>query len=299
MVDADEIFRHYLFTDRDRANLKRAGEVLAPYVEDFAQAFYDWLADFPEMRTVFPTKQAVEARSGAMRTWFEEILSGEYDQHYLSRLHHVGSTHVRREIPIHWVAASMDFKRGWMTSTLATEVADPAEREALSRSINKILDINLDVLLSSYHEEQLKRIFLTKRMDSALIRFAERFAYGLNLVLVLALIGLSIGVSALFAYDIYTLIATRDLERGLISALGTLLIIWVIVELMDTEIRYLRGEKFRIEVFVAVALVSIIRELLIASLAHEPVEFVAFLVGAVLVLGVVYFLVSRSSVSTR
>ncbi len=131
-------------------------------------------------------------------------------------------------------------------------------------------------------------------MDSALIVFAERFAYGLNLILILALIGLAIGVITLFASDIFSLLTSRDLETGILTSLGTLLIIWVIIELISTEIKYLRGARFHIEVFVSVALVAIIRELLVSTLVHESLQKLAVLLAAILVLGIVYFLISRT-----
>jgi uncharacterized membrane protein (DUF373 family) len=45
---------------------------------------------------------------------------------------------------------------------------------------------------------------------------------------------------------------------------------------------------------VSVALVAFIRELLIASIAGESLVKLAVFLGAVLVLGVVYFLISRT-----
>lgn len=294
MIRAEDFAQQYFFTDGDRANIERAGKILLPYADHFTQAFYDYVASFPEMVAVLPAKQAAEQRAGQMREWFTNVFTRTHDNRYLAELARVGRTHVKRQIPIHWVTSSMSFKRGYMLEVLEKEVSDDQERLALEKSLNKILDMNLDVLLSSYHEEQLKKTFLTERMDSGLIRVAERFAYGLNLILVLALIGLAVGVSVLFAKEVIGLLTSADLARSTISSLGTLLIIWVIVELVGTEIRYLRGEPFRIEIFVAVALVSVIRELLITTLAHEATPLIAYLMASVLILGIVYYLISKA-----
>ncbi len=298
MVSWGDIVKHYMFTEEDVRNLDAAREVLDPYVPQFTESFYQYLASYPEMGGLFPSKAIVEARANTMARWFTSVLSGKYDNHYIEELRHVGSTHVRREIPIHWVTSSMNFKRQYMSDILRREVPDETKRSRMIDSLNKILDINLDVMTSSYHEEQLKKIFLTERLDSTLIGFADRFAYGLNLLLVLALIGLSIGVTALFVTDIYRLINSPDLVTGIVTALGTLLIIWMIVELLGTEIRYLKGDSFRVEVFVAVALVSMIRELMISTLSHESTETIGLLLAAALILGLVYYLIVRSG-STR
>ncbi|HAS53621.1 MAG TPA: heme-binding sensor globin domain-containing protein, partial [Nitrospiraceae bacterium] len=102
----------------------------------------------------------------------------------------------------------------------------------------------------------------------------------------------------LFVIDVGKLI-NGDLERGIIGALGSLLLLWVIIELMNTEISHLKGGKFHISVFIGVALVTTIRETMIATLKHEKAEMIYYLVAAILVIGVVYWLVVRTEDRTR
>lgn len=294
MVNIEELKRHYFFTKKDEDNLKSIGDMVSPYADPFASDFYDYLSQFPEAMKFFRSQQAIQKRKETITRWMTMLFSGKYDNRYLAELRQIGLAHVKKEIPIHLVAASMNFKRQYLIDILGREVEDEHELHKLTKSLEKILDINLDVMTSSYHEEEIKSMFLTKKMDTALIVFAERFSYGLNLVLVLALIGLSIGVILLFATDIYTLFFTRQLEKGILSSLGTLLVVWVIVELIQTEIKYLRGERFHIEVFVSVALVAIIRELLVSTLTHESTQKILIFLAAILVLGVVYYLISRT-----
>jgi uncharacterized membrane protein (DUF373 family) len=85
-----------------------------------------------------------------------------------------------------------------------------------------------------------------------------------------------------------------DMEKGILSALGTLLIIWMMIELMDNEIKNLKGGKFNILVFIGVIIVALIREILISTMRRDALETQAFLAGTLLILGVVYFLVAKS-----
>lgn len=291
----DDLKKHYLFSQADEENLKKAAEIIFSYEDELANDFYDYLADNPEIAPFFRTPEAVEGRKTTIKEWLHELLSGKYDNRYIQRLEQIGRSHVKRGIPIHWVTASMNFKRQYLLDVLEKEISKPEEFSELSRSLNKMLDINLDVLSSTYHDEEIKKRFLTARMDSALILFAERFTYGINIVLVLALIGLSLSIIGLFASEVYALLTNMaGFETKVLTALGTLLIIWVMIELMSTEIKYLKGERFHIEIFVSVALVAFIRELLIASLAGEQTGKLVLLLSAILILGVVYFLISRT-----
>lgn len=241
------------------------------------------------------TKDASVKRKDSMKEWLLGSLKGPFDNRYLSHLRHVGLKHMKKKIPIHWVTASMNYKREYLYNILDKEVADAPRRSGLTRSLDKILDLNLDIMSSSYHEEEIRQKFLSERLDSNLISFAEKFAYGINVVLVLALLGLSVSIIALFGSELASVFSPGgNITNKILTSLGTLLIIWVMVELIDTEIRYLRGQSFRIEIFISVGLVAFIRELLVSSLGHESVEKLAITLLGVLILGLVYYLVSRT-----
>ena len=100
-------------------------------------------------------------------------------------------------------------------------------------------------------------------------------------------------VLGLFAYDV-TLIFRGDIEKGLLATLGSLLMLWVVIELMDTEVDHLKGGKFSIKVFLSVAMVAVIRKILVASLKSGYVSAQLSLIAALAVLGMVYWIVSKT-----
>ena len=71
------------------------------------------------------------------------------------------------------------------------------------------------------------------------------------------------------------------------------------IELMNTEISHLKGGKFRISIFVSVALVAVIRETMIATLKHEQSEMMVYLIASILVIGFVYWLVTKGEERLR
>jgi len=186
----------------------------------------------------------------------------------------------------------MNFLRLDLQKIIDTEV-EPRVRELSLRAMEKILDLNLDIIARTYHEEEMRRVFLSYRLDNALIRFAHRFTFGLNMLLLLGLLALSLGVVAVLAHDI-SMIFRGSPEKGLVSALGSLLILWLMIELLDAEIDRLQGGAFQLSLFVGVALVAFIRKVLVASLAHESVQVEVLYLGGILILGAIYWLVSRT-----
>jgi len=82
------------------------------------------------------------------------------------------------------------------------------------------------------------------------------------------------------------------MTHGVIAALGDLLILWTILELLNSQIKFMLGGEFAISSFVSVALAATIREALIASLEQEKtVEFKIALALIIFILGIVFGIV--------
>ncbi len=92
---------------------------------------------------------------------------------------------------------------------------------------------------------------------------------------------------------------------GFFHALGSLFILWTLSTLISAEMSYLQTGRTYVRVFVEVAMISVIREMIvqpvqvISSPGHEttfnPIHYGLLLV-ALLVVGIVYRLVSDSTI---
>ncbi len=293
MESIESIKSHYGFVQQDAHNLKSLCSTMERYRQDFVEAFYEYVKEFEHTSRFLKDEQTIRRHQDAIGHWFMALFSGEYGHDYFRELERVGMAHVKINLPAHYVNAAMHFVKRYIDDILDREVKDPQELTHLKRSVDKILDINLDVFTSSYIEEEKRVIFLSQKVETYLVGFARRFSYGLNLVLVLGLVFLGILVMGLFAYDL-THVFEGDIEKGLLATLGSLLMLWVVIELMDTEVQHLRGKKFAIKVFISVALVAVIRKILITTLSTETaIGKQLSLVFAVAVLGVIYWLIAR------
>jgi uncharacterized membrane protein (DUF373 family)/hemoglobin-like flavoprotein len=287
-----ELKDHYRFTDDDAELLKSFQPLAAQHLERFNNEFYDYLYGLPETAAILNRSNRERLREMHSR-WFLSLFEGVYDNHYLNHLTRIGNAHVKVGLNVHFVNAAMNQIRHFLLNLIDCNYSDREQRRILREATEKMLDMHLDVMGSSYREEEMKKVFLSRKVESFLIKATERFTYGLNLVLVLALAGVSVSVVSLFVWDI-TQIFKGDMEKGILSALGELLILWMMIELMDNEIKNLKGGKFNILVFIGVIIVAMIREILISTLRHDDLTTQGFLAGTLLILGIVYFLVSTA-----
>lgn len=292
MISMQELKDHYRFTDDDAELLKAFQPLAAQHLERFSGEFYDYLYGLPETAAILNHSDRDRLREMHDR-WFLSLFDGTYDNHYLNHLTRIGNAHVKAGLNVHFVNAAMNQIRHFLLNLIDCNYSDREQRRILREATEKMLDMHLDVMSSSYREEEMKKVFLSRKVESFLIRVTERFTYGLNLVLVLALAGVSVSVVSLFVWDI-TQIFKGDMEKGILSALGELLILWMMIELLDNETKKLKGGKFNILVFIGVIIVAMIREILISTLRHDDLTTQGFLAGTLLILGVVYYLVSRA-----
>jgi uncharacterized membrane protein (DUF373 family) len=293
MKSFKEIKSHYDFNVEDERLLLSLRTIMDDHVEVVMGALHSWVLRIDETARFFKDEGKQQYVFEAHRKWFQMLFSGIYDTKYYEKLLRIGQTHVKVSVEAHYMNRAINIVRNCCIDILNRNFEDTEERTRLLISVEKILDINLDVITASYIEEELKTFSPAYRVRNALISFSEKFAQTMNLVLVLALIGLTLGVVVLFAMDLKNLV-TVDIEHGIITALGSLLVFWIMIELMNTEIKHLKGGKFRISVFVGVALVAFIRDTLIMALKHEAIEKLYYLIALILTLGVVFWLVTKA-----
>jgi uncharacterized membrane protein (DUF373 family) len=293
MLTMLEIKSHYLFTSEEAETLVSLLPIAEKNRDLMINEFYDYLLGIPESAAYLQDEQLLQRLKQSHGEWFVNLFRGTYDNQYLHNLQRIGQMHVRIGLKAHFVNAAMQVVRRFAVGMIRENFPDREERRKSTEAMEKILDINLDIITASYIEEELKKVFISHSLESKLIKATERFTYGLNLVLVLALVGVSLSLVGLFFWEIAH-VFSGDVEKGILSALGTLLIIWMMIELMDNEIKSLKGGRFNILVFIGVVIVAIIREILISTLRHDILTTQIFLTGTLLILGIVYYLVSRS-----
>jgi uncharacterized membrane protein (DUF373 family) len=293
MESMDEIRKHYGFTVRDEENLQELSRILLPLSETLADDFYKFLLEDPYSASFFTTDEAIKRRRETIISWFKDLLTSPYNNLYLARLMRIGQTHVRIGLKGHYVNTAMNFIRTFCIRQATSAFIDEGLKTDHLESLNKAIDLNLDILTSSYREAELKKVFLSYKAESFMIRMSERLMHGLNLVLLIGLLALALGVVALLGSDVYYAL-TSNLQNGVIKALGSLLILWMMIELLHTQVEVLRGGKFHVRIFLELALVAFIRKLFVASV--EAKDYIAFslLLGGIVILGVIIYLIAKS-----
>ena len=329
--DLERLFLYFEIREKDIKNLQFLGHILLPYKDEFAEAFYDNLMKFPDIKEYIP-EEKLQRLKKTIKEWYERLFSGKYDSEYLLYLLRIAKVHVDEGIPPHYIIVAMNFVSRFCTRRVSEyfkkhgmeffrqyqeeqrKVCDPNKvedlqrfvieelfdrMEELTRSLRKILALNEDVLISYYVDAEMKTFLEAGKVERAAIGFSKKFAVFMDIAILIGLMFLAIFVIALFVSDIMHFFH-GDLAHGLIAALGDLLILWTVLELLNSEIKFMLGGELAVSAFVSVALAATIREALVVSLEHnKPIEFKLGIGVLILILGFVYGIVKWFEVKQR
>jgi uncharacterized membrane protein (DUF373 family) len=290
--DFPAIKADYRFTKEDEALLLKMRPELDACADEFLEGFYEFIWSFGKTADFLKDETVLTRHRGKIRQWYLDLFSGAYGISYFMKLYKIGEIHVKLGLPTHYVNAAFNYVRvftlGRVNKTFHKEV-DLTDR---LKAIEKILDINLDVLTSSYREEEMSRYLSLSGIEKTLLGFLKKTSSYFNYLLAIALVMVAFFAIGLFGYDVYLLFSGQEaIEKGILTILGSLLILWAAIELIHEEMNHLRGGSFALEAFITLAIAALIRKILIFSLSPTKTTDVLLYGALVLCLALAYWLI--------
>ncbi len=295
MESSESIKKIYNFKEIDKDNLESLCPAARQNADNFLDALYSFLSTFPDYNKFLGNTEVRKRHREKFKAWFLELFCGKYDESYIIRTQKIGHVHADMGLPTHYVSATMSFVRNYIHQTILLSCPSEEERINCRESVDKILDINLDILTSSYVDEN--KIYIARtNIESKIVRISSKISYYFDIALILALVFTSFMIFVLFLSDIYNFLrSTSSFESSVINILGAMLIIWTIRELLEEELKRLKGKKFALNIFISLAMAAMLRKILIFSLEPHNSTEVIVLGFLVLILGIVYWLMNKSS----
>ena len=140
--------------------------------------------------------------------------------------------------------------------------------------------------------------------EERLVWALQTFNHLLHVLLAIALVMASLMVLWEFVMAVGRAIQLDQLAHGFLQALGTLFIVWTLSSLISAEINYVQNGVFHLIVFIEVAMITLLRQLIVepvkVATAGQNVEQVfnawhyGLLLASLLVIGILHKLVSSS-----
>lgn len=290
---------HYKFTQGDADVLQQLKPRMEELAEEFIDGFYDYIWGFGQTATFLKNKEIIAYHRGKIKEWFINLFCGKYDMTYFMYLYKIGEIHVKIGLPTHYVNAAFTFVRVFVLKNIENCFVEKEQHVREIRAVEKIIDMNLDVLTSSYREEELSKFLSMSKFEKTILSGLKKFSSYVNFFLAGALAIVAFFAIGLFTYDVYLLFFSDiGIEKGILTVLGSLLVLWAAIELIHEQIKHLQGKGFAIGAFIMLAMAALIRKVLIYSLSSEK-GMELLIVGAVIVgLAIAYWLVGPKKGTT-
>jgi len=147
------ILKNYKFYNEDATNLKSLKPLIYSYKEDLLKGFYEFIFEFEYAQKFLHNEEILKRHKIGIAQWYLNLFCGEYKEKYFDKLHTISEIHVRIGLPVHYVNAAFSFVRSFIKKILIKE-----NRFEVLVSVDKIIDINLDILTISYKDEEQSKL---------------------------------------------------------------------------------------------------------------------------------------------
>ena len=164
-LNPDDIYRRYLelqqyvgWTAEDAARVQSLAATLGPHLPALVDDFYQEIERHPNARRVITGGQEqVERLKEALLAWLRELFAGPYDRDYILRRWRIGQRHLGIGLDQIYVHAALARLRAGLLRVLqqSWQGAWPPEGEAIRRSLNLLLDLELAKIQDAYHREHV------------------------------------------------------------------------------------------------------------------------------------------------
>jgi hypothetical protein len=180
-----ELKRYVRFGADDEAALRRLCRFAAPEFHRIAEEFYERLDEHQRAKAVFSGPEQVERLKVTLREWMRLLLNGPWDEAYYTQRARIGHMHVKIGLPQKYMFGAMnlirvDLMRIAQCAYAEDEPTPPASKHTSTdlvqtmMALEKILDLELAIMLESYREAFVERVQLIARMEKE--QLAERLA---------------------------------------------------------------------------------------------------------------------------
>ena len=167
--------RYIGFSDEDAKLLRQLGPRMEKYLPEMAERFYAQIPHHPDASRVFTEGDIqVNRLKGTLQHWARGLFGGIYDNAYEQLRYRIGQVHVRIGLEQKYVISAMGIVRAFLTECLLLEYQASDVRIRFSRSLGKILDLDLNLMCQSYMEATTENLkLLNEQLERANRDLAE------------------------------------------------------------------------------------------------------------------------------
>lgn len=168
--------RYVGFSQGDARLLEAVGDRMDPYLAEMSERFYDQITEHPEAGKVFTGGQEqIDRLKRTLQVWAKRLFRGPFDEEYAAERYKIGVRHVLIGLPQRYMISAMGVVRTFLLENLGKAgFSDDAQLQSTRLALDKILNIDLNMMCESYFQESIRYLReLNRRLERANLELAE------------------------------------------------------------------------------------------------------------------------------
>lgn len=175
MDDYSQLKTNYKFTKEEALILKNLQPRMEKLADIFIDEFYDYIWGFGKTVQYLKSTKIIERHKIKIKQWFINLFSGKYDMSYFLGLYKIGGIHVKIGLPTHYVNSAFTFVRTFILKSIEENFENKKQHVKEITAVEKIIDMNLDVLTSSYRQEEIGKYLSLSSMEKGILSSLKKF----------------------------------------------------------------------------------------------------------------------------
>lgn len=158
-IQLDKRLQFLKIDQETRDMLAEIKPVLEPELPHILGAFYEHISSYPEVQDMFTSSKMVDGAKNAQTKHWANILTGRFDESYVSSVQRIGMTHHRIGLEPRWYIAGYSMIVGELMAVLAAKFSSrfgsggTQKRADAMRAVVKAAMLDMDFAISIYLEE--------------------------------------------------------------------------------------------------------------------------------------------------
>lgn len=154
-----KIISNYKYSEDDMVAVVKAGIVILPCLKEFSSKLHEYIFTFEHARAFLNTPDQLDHHKLKLEYWLTQVLSGVYSEKFFDYLEHINFVHKRIGLPSNYINSTFTFIRRFVRNKLnESGMAEYVD------AVEKVLDLNLELLSTQYVNEDFDRTLLIIRI---------------------------------------------------------------------------------------------------------------------------------------
>ena len=280
MVYYTEILGRFDFVESDMEYITSIKENMLQYEESFINDVLSYLQNdvlfMSEYGNIID-----KLNTNKLSSWYKSVISGRLSGYFSEFVSEFNLQYVPKgSFSGERIAELFSFIRIWFQNKLVEICECEWDYKGILNAYTKVINAAIYVTMNTYVPRD-KSTSHTSKMKNTILVWSEKASLVTHSMLLVFLMIMTLAGVGFFVCS--------------------LLVLWVLIELINSEIQMLKGDRFKISIFVGVVLIAFIREVLIMTLKHDAsnTNTMILMLGGILVLGVTYWMLAKSEERTK